>query len=127
MSNVTYFDFAQDDMTYLMTSYNSGLRFSAMVLQAHRICELTLKHLINIHLINNSKVMMSRNLRKIYDYCTEMGIDLESIRADVLVLNNLFEHTRYPMQDSYLAPTSDVDAAVSAIIHIWSSLLGELV
>lgn len=120
MSNkpLTYFDFATDEALYLCQAYNAGFRFNAMVSQAQRICECYLKHLIYTRMMNNDEVMMSHNLRKLYDYISDMGIDLSALRADIMVLNVFYNHTRYPGKDSFMASEADIDSAVKAIQNI---------
>lgn len=117
---LTYYDFALDEVLYLVRAYEAGLRYNAMVSQAQRVCECYLKHLINRSLMNNNEVMRSHNLRALYDYCMSMGIDLTEIRADVMLLNNFYNHTRYPGRDAFMASDIDVETAVQAIIRIHS-------
>lgn len=119
MSNLTYKDFAEDEFKYLVTAYNSGLCFNAMVSQAQRICECYFKHCITKTLINNNEVMMSHNLRQLYDFMTQkLSFQLQDIRADVMVLNNFYTHTRYPGKDAFLASPEDVKQAVEALGRI---------
>lgn len=120
--NLTYLDFATDEVLYLTDSYNKGLRYNAMVSQAQRVCECYIKHIISKSLLNNTDVMMSHNLRKLYDFLCSMGLDVRDIRSDVMLLNNFYTHTRYPGKEAFMASSEDVDSAVSAISRISAAL-----
>lgn len=115
MKELTYKDFAIDEAVYLVDAYSKGLRYNAMVSQAQRACECFLKHIITKTLMNNNEVMMSHNLRKLYEYITSLGIDLSEIRRHVMLLNNFYTHTRYPGRDAFMAGIQDIEAAVEAI------------
>jgi HEPN domain-containing protein len=115
---LTYLDFAIDELLYLTQAYASGLRFNAMVSQAQRICECYMKHAITRSLMNNDEVMRSHNLRSLYEYMEKMGFDMHEIRTDVMLLNNFYTHTRYPGRDAFLASNEDITAAVNAITRI---------
>lgn len=115
---LNYLDFAVDELQYLSEAYNAGMHYNAMVSQAQRICECYLKQLITNKLCNNTDVMISHNLRSLYDYCTKIGIDLGPIRADVILLNNFYTHTRYPGRDAFMATSADIDASIKAIGNI---------
>ena len=53
--------------------------------------------MISRELFNNDDIMMSHNLRKLYDYLVDtLGYDLSTIRSNVMLLNNFYTHTRYP-------------------------------
>lgn len=121
-NNLTYLDFAADEVQYLMCAYNAGMRYNAMVSQAQRVCECYLKHVITRSLINNDEVMMSHNLRKLYEHVENAGISLKEIRTEVMLLNNFYTHTRYPGRESFLASKEDVEAAVNALTKISSHL-----
>lgn len=119
MANLTYLDFALDELSYFADAYNRGLRYNAMVSQAQRICECYLKHIIVKNLANNSDVMMQHNLRTIYEFMTDkLHIDLSGIRVDIMCLNNFYTHTRYPGRDAFMATPEDVTAAYNAIANI---------
>lgn len=120
--NLTYLDFATDEVLYLTDAYNKGLRYNAMVSQAQRVCECYIKHIISKSLLNNTDVMMSHNLRKLYDFLCSMGLDVRDIRSDVMLLNNFYTHTRYPGKEAFMASSEDVDSAVSAISRISAAL-----
>ncbi len=109
--SLTYRDFAIDECKYFCVAYTTGLRFNGMITQMQRVCELFLKHLIDKSLVNNTKLMMSHNLRELYDYVLSLGIDLSGIREDIMFLNNFYMHTRYPGKDSYFATKEDIEAA----------------
>ena len=115
MAELTYLDFATDEMLYLNAAWAAGMRYNAMVGQAQRICECFMKHIAARSLMNTSEVMQSHNLRKIYDYVMSMGIDISEARADIMLLNNFYTHTRYPGKDAFMATTQDVDSAVNAL------------
>lgn len=116
---LTYVDFANDELQYFVAAYNSGMRYNAMVSQAQRICECYMKQIITKSLINNSDVMLQHNLRTIYSYIVDtLGIDLSPIRNQIMLLNNFYTHTRYPGRDAFLATSADVDAAFNAICDI---------
>lgn len=117
-----YIDFAKDEFTYLQMTYINGFRFNAMVSQAQRICECYLKQVIANTLVTNTDAMVSHNLRTIYDYITDMGIDIREIRGQVMLLNNYYNHTRYPGRDSFLAGHEDVEASYKAICEVISYL-----
>lgn len=113
---LTYLDFANDELQYFAMAYNAGMRYNAMVSQAQRICECYMKHIIQKSLMNNSEVMMQHNLRAIYDYMVNtLGIDLSPIRTQVMLLNNFYTHTRYPGREAFLASKEDIDSAFTAI------------
>lgn len=119
MVSPTYEDFARDEFTYLVMAYNSGLRFNAMVSQAQRICECYFKHIINKSLINNNEVMVSHNLRTIYDFMTtKLSLPIQDVRAEVMTLNNFYTHTRYPGKDAFMAGEPDIKAAIDALSKI---------
>lgn len=118
MSNLTYKDFALDELTYLSQAYGAGMRYNAMVSQAQRACECYLKELLVRNLTNNNDAMMSHNLRTIYDYASTTGVDLSPIRADVMLLNNFYTHTRYPGREAFMATVEDIDSAFRAISNI---------
>lgn len=126
-SNLTYKDFAQDEYLYFVNAYNTGMRFNAMVGQAQRICECYLKHVITKTLINNNEVMTQHNLRSIYEFMiSKLNLPLQGIRADVMLLNNFYTHTRYPGRDAFLATEADVDAAFTALSNVVKGLQGYL-
>lgn len=115
---LNYIDFATDELQYLGEAYGKGMRYSAMVSQAQRVCECYMKQLITNRLCNNNEVMVSHNLRKLYDYCETIGINLSPIRSEIMALNNFYTHTRYPGKDSFLAKSADVDTAVDAVSKV---------
>lgn len=117
-NNLTYLDFAADEVAYLMSAYSNGLRYNAMVGQAQRICECYMKHAISKSLMNNSEVMMSHNLRAIYDYMEDIGLDMREVRTEVMMLNNFYTHTRYPGREAFMASNEDITAAVEAVSKI---------
>lgn len=121
--NLTYLDFATDEVLYLQQAFSAGMRFNAMVSQAQRVCECYLKHLITTRMMNNNEVMISHNLRKLYEYIESMGIDLSSIRVEIMMLNNFYTHTRYPGKDAFLASEKDIEAAIQAITKIASFIV----
>lgn len=123
MNNLTYKDFAEDEYMYFNSAYQAGFRFNAMVGQAQRACECYLKHFISMHLINNSDVMMSHNLRSIFEFAEKLGTDMSSIRADVMVLNNFYTHTRYPGREAFMAKKEDIDAAAWALGNVVTFLM----
>ena len=114
MANLTYRDFAVDEMSYLVCAYQKGLKRNPMVSQAQRIVECMMKHYITVKLLNNTEVMVSHNLRTIYEYVEKTGLQVSSIRSDVMLLNNFYTHTRYPGRDAFIATEQDVDAAYAA-------------
>lgn len=116
--NLTYLDFAYDEMGYFTQAYNAGMRYNAMVSQAQRICECFMKQVIVRSLANNTDVMMSHNLRSIYDYIESLGVDLRQVRADIMLLNNYYTHTRYPGRDAFLASKADIEASYEALLRI---------
>ena len=123
MSNrLTYYDFAYDEYEYLLQAYRLGLRYNAMVSQAQRICECLMKHLLTVRMFNVGDIMMSHNLRDIYNFIEKTGIDISPIRNSVMTLNNFYTHTRYPGRDAFLAREEDVDVSVQAIITCMSLL-----
>ena len=116
MSNLTYRDFAEDELKYLVTAYNSGFRYNAMVSQAQRICECYMKHIITVRLLNNSEVMMSHNLRALFTYITkDLQMPLSHLHDHVMCLNNFYTHTRYPGRDAFMATEQDIDSCINAI------------
>lgn len=117
-SNLTYLDFAADEALYLTNAYAAGLRYNAMVGQAQRICECYMKYAISRTMFNSNEVMMSHNLRSLYEYMEKIGIDVREIRTDVMMLNNFYTHTRYPGKDAFLASNEDIKAAVEAVQRI---------
>lgn len=124
MSNLTYKDFGVDELTYLSRAYNAGLSYNAMVGQAQRSVECLLKHIIESRMFaNTAEVMHSHNLRSIYEYIERMGIDLNTIRSDVMMLNNYYTHTRYPGRDAFMASEIDIKDAVSAAQRIGAFIL----
>lgn len=123
MSNLTYLDFAIDELGYFTNAYTQGMRYNAMVGQAQRICECYLKHCITKTLFNNNEVMMQHNLRSLYEYMTDtLHLDLAPIRSDIMCLNNFYTHTRYPGKESFLASKEDVEASFHALENIVSYL-----
>lgn len=120
MANLTYKDFAVDEFTYMHMAYLKGMRYNPMVSQAQRTVECLMKHYITIKLMNNSDVMTSHNLRTIYEFIEKMGLDMSSIRSDVMLLNNFYTHTRYPGRDAFFATEQDVDAAHAACGRIFT-------
>lgn len=116
--NLTYLDFAADEVVYLFQAFAAGMRFNAMVSQAQRICECYMKHAIVCSLMNNSEVMMSHNLRAIYEYMESIGLDMREVRSEVMLLNNFYTHTRYPGRESFMASAEDIVASVKAIEKI---------
>lgn len=122
MASPTYLDFAMDDYKYLLDAYSRGLRYSSMVAQAQKIAERVMKHIITKSLLNNTEVMMSHNLRAIYDHLINSGIDLDTIRSNVMSLNNFYTHTQYPGKDAFLAKKEDVEDAVESLKVIVAGL-----
>lgn len=123
MSDLTYKDFAVDELSYLLQAYRSGMRCNPMVSQAQRICECLFKHLLTVKLLNNNPVMTQHNLRTIYDFIEKAGIRLDEIRTDVMLLNNFYTHTRYPGKDAFIATEKDIEAAYNAITRIYPYML----
>lgn len=124
--NLTYIDFAYDEMAYFTQAYNSGMRYNAMVSQAQRICECFMKQIIERSLMNNNEVMMSHNLRALYDYVLSLGIDLKPIRTDVMLLNNYYTHTRYPGRDAFIASKEDIESSYEATLRVASYIQGSV-
>lgn len=119
MSQLTYLDFAVDELGYFVNAYNHGMRYNAMVGQAQRICECYLKQVITRSLMNNNEVMMQHNLRSIYEYITDtLHLDLQPIRADIMCLNNFYTHTRYPGREAFMASKEDIESAFHALEKI---------
>lgn len=117
-NNLTYQDFAIDEARYLVDAYSKGLRYNAMVSQAQRVCECYMKHIINKRMLNNSEVMVSHNLRVLYEHLENMGLDMREARTDIMLLNNFYTHTRYPGKDAFMASEEDITAAVDAIARL---------
>lgn len=117
-NNLTYLDFAVDEALYLTDAFAKGLRYNAMVAQAQRVCECYMKHVITRSMMNNNEVMMSHNLRTLYEYIESIGIDMKPVRTDVMLLNNFYTHTRYPGKDAFLASNEDITAAVESVERI---------
>lgn len=117
-TKVDYIDFAIDEAQYLFDAFSKGLRYNAMVSQAQRVCEGYMKQVITKSLMNASDVMMSHNLRELYDYIASMGINISSIRNEVMTLNNFHTHTRYPGRDAYIAQVADIENAVNSLTTI---------
>ena len=124
--NLTYLDFAYDEIGYFTQAYHAGMRYNAMVSQAQRICECFLKQVIVRSLANNTEVMMSHNLRSIYDYIESLGIDLRKVRADIMLLNNYYTHTRYPGKDAFLASKADIEASYKSLLRIVTYIRGSI-
>lgn len=124
--NLTYVDFAYDEMGYFTQAYAQGMRYNAMVSQAQRICECFMKQIIVRSLANNNEVMMSHNLRSLYDYIESLGIDLRTVRADIMLLNNYYTHTRYPGKDAFLASKADIEASYDALLRIVTYIQGSI-
>lgn len=124
--NLTYVDFAYDEMGYFTQAYSSGMRYNAMVSQAQRICECFMKQVIVRSLANNNEVMMSHNLRSLYDYIESLGIDLRKVRADIMLLNNYYTHTRYPGKDAFIASSADIEASYEALLRIVTYIQGSI-
>ena len=118
MKTLTYMDFAIDEWQYLNMAYMSGIYSNAQIAQCQRIAEGALKHIIDTRFLNQNEVMMSHSLRHIYDAIIEMGIDIRSIRSDIMILNNYHTHTRYPGRDAFLADFEDIKASVEAVNRI---------
>lgn len=125
MKTPSFEDFAADEIVYMSKAYQLGLRCNPMIGQCQRIVELWFKQIITDKLMNNNEVMLSRNLRNLYDYVCELGIDLSPIRKSVMILNNFYQHTRYPSKDSYIATEEDIELAVSACMEIKQFLYGK--
>lgn len=123
MQNLTYKDFAMDELMYFTDAYNNGMRYNAMVGQAQRICECLLKHVISKRLVNNNEVMKQHNLRVIYEYCTDMlNLPIQSLHTSVMQLNNFYTHTRYPGREAFLASRADIEAAFESLSTIVKGL-----
>lgn len=121
---LNYKSFADDELLYLANAYNSGLRYTAMVQQAHRICELYLKQVIENSLYNNNQeVMLSHSLLKLYTYITEsVGIDLSHIRKCIMEINYYSSHTKYPGRELFIATEGDITTCFLAIGEIVKGL-----
>lgn len=122
VKQLTYLDFATDEVLYLSDAYSKGCRYNAMVSQAQRVCECYFKHIITNSLMNNNDVMRSHNLRELYEFITSIGINISSIRTEVMLLNNFYTHTRYPGREAFMASPDDIKAAVTAIEKITEEL-----
>lgn len=114
----TYKDFGYDIYKYFIFAYAQGFRYNDMVSQAQRAVECWLKQLITNSLMNNNEVMLSHNLRNLYDYVVSLGINISSIRADVMLLNNFYTHTRYPGKDAFMASDADIESCQKALLNI---------
>lgn len=125
-SKPTYLDFAIDESLYLNDAYSKGLRYNAMVSQAQRACECYLKHIISKSLCLDNSILLSHNLRSLYDYLESVGVgvDLKTARNDIMCLNNFYTHTRYPGKDAFMASSEDIDIAVKSLNNIVKSLKG---
>lgn len=123
-NNLTYKDFALDELTYMSRAFGSGLSYNAMVAQAQRSVECLLKHVISTRMFDNtSEVMRSHNLRTIYEYIERMGIDLSQIRTEVMLLNNYYTHTRYPGREAFMADATDIKEAVGAAQRVGTFIM----
>lgn len=119
MKSLTYYDFALDEYKYLASAYMKGLRFNAMVSQAQRITELLLKQVIAKELLNNEDIMTVHNLRKLYDYLMDtVGFELTPIRSSIMLLNNFYNHTRYPGKEAFMAREQDIKDAFEAVTDV---------
>lgn len=117
-NNLTYLDFAIDTALYLNHAFSLGLRYNDMVSQAQRSCECYMKNIIQRALVYDNDVMMSHNLRKLYEYIESLGRDLSPIRSDVMLLNNFYTHTRYPGREAFMAANADIESSVAALQRI---------
>lgn len=115
----TYEAFGKDLLQYLVKAYNLGLRYNDMVSQAQRCIECYLKQLICNSLMNGTNIMMSHNLRELYEYVERLGIDIKEARNPIMILANYYTHTRYPGKDAFLAGAEDVEMAYNALLQAW--------
>lgn len=121
---LTYKDFGLDELTYLSQAHGQGLSFNAMVSQAQRSVECLLKYVITQRMFNNTDdIMMKHNLRTLYEYLDRMGLNVQPIRTDVMLLNNYYGHTRYPGRDAFMATKTDIDEAVAAAQRIGAFIM----
>lgn len=116
--NLTYKDFAMDELLFLTDAYGRGMRYNTMVSMAQRICEMYMKQIITNSFMNNNEVMVSHNLRSIYDYVESLGINIKEARNGIMLLNNFYTHTRYPGRDAFIASVEDVESAVQALFQV---------
>ena len=118
----TYEDYGRDLLQYLVKAYNLGLRYNDMVSQAQRVIEYYLKQLICNSLMNANNIMISHNLREIYQYVERLGIDIKDARSSIMLLANYYTHTRYPGRDAFMADEVDIESAYKAMLQAWEIL-----
>ena len=114
---LTYKDFAVEDLIAVNYLVGNGCTFNCIVSMCQRIVEMYMKEIIEESLMNNNEVMLSHDLRKLFEYIENMGINLKPIRSDVMLLNNFYTHTRYPGRSAYLATKEDTANAHQALLN----------
>lgn len=120
----TYFDFAENDYFYFVSSYNHGEVANIMGAIAQGICEKYLKHLIDEYCSltdeeRNDKhgILRTHSLTRLIKRLKDEKIDAFSIETQKLLrmINGYHHSTRYPGPDTDELGPEDIEDCYEAI------------
>lgn len=125
-TELTYYDFAVNDLQYLVASYEHGIYGNAMGANAQNICERFLKHIVDMYYepTNDSEenrkttVLHTHNLQLLLRFIKNtMNIAFdEETEIKMERINGYYFTSRYPGDDSFLLDRNDIEKAVQAAI-----------
>ncbi len=136
MALTTYFDFAENDYNYFMTSYQYGIIANAMAAAAQEICEKYLKHMLDKYFVPTTQVeqaeyesvMKTHNLGKLMRF-VEQNLNIrfdDTTRKELLIINGYYFTARYPGDDSVEIQREDIDMCASAIQNCRTQILEQI-
>lgn len=123
--SLTYYDFAENDYQYFMTSYNYGIVANMMGAMAQGICEKYMKHIIELYDVPathqqqdaHESVLRTHNLDKLIKFLrNNMNIEFsEETEYSMKIINGFYFTTRYPGDDSSMLDERDIKICAKAI------------
>ena len=136
MAMTTYFDFAENDYNYFMTSYEHGVVANAMAAAAQEICEKYLKHMLDQYFVPSSQiqqaeydsVMKTHNLGKLIRY-VEQNLNIrfdENMKNELRIINGYYFTARNPGDESVEVQKEDIELCASAVQQCRTEILEQI-
>lgn len=101
----SYYDIACNDFMYFCDAI-SPKYFNQVSAQAQQIAEKMLKSVADLTCVNIEKLMLSRNLRAIYDAIHEEDSEFNLDRRSLALLKDYYYDARYP-GDNFVTVTKE--------------------
>ena len=132
----TYFDFAENDYRYFITSYENGIVANAMAGFAQEICEKYMKHMIDQYYKPHSKeeasewesALRTHNLVKLMRFLSDR-IDVhfsKETQKDLRAINGYYFTARYPGDESIEIEKDDIELCADAVKSCRNEILEQI-